>query len=91
MAEGYWPDPFAKSFSRGFGQSPGPLINRGQYARIAAICSIALILAMIGHDGKWLLESAERPSPDSVLKYLGKMRHLTVLYQLPPCFSGPLL
>lgn len=36
VAEGYWSDPFAKDFAR-VGPSPGPLINRGQYARVAAI------------------------------------------------------
>ena len=39
VAEGYWPDPFAKCFSSA-GRSPGPLINRGQYVRVAAIRSI---------------------------------------------------
>ena len=41
VARGYWPDPFARHFGgRGELRSPGALINRGQYARIAAICSV---------------------------------------------------
>lgn len=40
VSEGYWPDAYARYFScGGFDGSPGPLINRGQYARIAAITS----------------------------------------------------
>lgn len=38
---GYWRDDFAKNFVRsGFDMTPGPLINRGQYARVAAIASV---------------------------------------------------
>ena len=40
VSEGYWSDAFVGCFSRGgFDASPGPLINRGQYARVAAIAS----------------------------------------------------
>jgi len=39
VAAGYWTDPFASFFAQA-GESPGPLINRGQYVRVAAIRSI---------------------------------------------------
>ncbi len=39
VAEGYWTDQFAGFFARGC-DSPGPLINCGQYVRVAAIRSI---------------------------------------------------
>jgi O-methyltransferase involved in polyketide biosynthesis len=39
VAEGYWPDEFARCFASG-SASPGTLINRGQYARVASICSV---------------------------------------------------
>jgi tRNA wybutosine-synthesizing protein 4 len=40
VAEGYWQDDFARSLSAGaFDGSPGPMINRGQYARVAAVSS----------------------------------------------------
>ena len=39
VAAGYWTDPFASFFAHA-GESPGPLINRGQYVRVAAIRSI---------------------------------------------------
>ena len=40
VGEGYWCDDFVGSFSLGrLDGSPGPLINRGQYARVAAISS----------------------------------------------------
>ena len=41
VSEGYWSDAFVGCFSRGGfdGFSPGPMINRGQYARVAAISS----------------------------------------------------
>ena len=40
VAEGYWSDGFVRCLTRGaFDSSPGPLINRGQYARVAAIAS----------------------------------------------------
>ena len=42
VAERYWADPFAQLLTSGldFDARPGPLINRGQYARVAAMWSI---------------------------------------------------
>ena len=54
VAEGYWHDDFVRCFSLGrLDGSPGPLINRGQYARVAAISSAVeqfmLSCAAAGH------------------------------------------
>ena len=43
VSEGYWPDAFARHFVPPHalhGPSPGPMINRGQYARVAAVRSV---------------------------------------------------
>lgn len=42
VSEGYWADEFVRHFTHGgaYETSPGPMINRGQYARVSAISSV---------------------------------------------------
>ena len=71
VGEGYWCDDFVGSFSLGrLDGSPGPLINRGQYARVAAISSAVeqflLACAAAGREGQAAqlgLSHLEEPLP----------------------------
>ena len=66
VSEGYWSDGFAQCVASGvFERSPGPLINRGQYARVAAAAanSIGVVLELSLTASIGPLQAGQRGGP----------------------------